>query len=406
MSIFTLLGKGGEKNDCLFQLPDRPIGIGTDPNKCSIIYLQGKGNVSAFHCQLVPKQGFWTLTDYSDKGTWLNGKKMTPFQGYRLKEGDVFYLATLENSFCFAEDKAANQGQTAQPQWQVPNQGQTAQPQWQVPNQGQTAQPQWQVPNQGQIAGAQPIETGIKEKFLTINGRLDRKTYIIRGFYLSFIGVMGWLLMGVTYTLLKPNLDNEGVVAVLSMLLALLLQAVPGTMLSVRRLHDLDKSGWFYLIMLIPIANFYLIYLLFIKEGTHGVNRFGAEYHYQASVNPTQRELEEKYLTFEGRLNRKPFILRYLCLLVTAFVIGFLVALILTVAGAVENDIILITQITMMPLIYSFPLLVIRRLHDLDKSGWFYLTMLIPIINLLFIVYLLVAKGTTGPNRYGSDPLA
>ena len=380
MSIFTLLGKGGEKNDCLFQLPDRPIGIGTDPNKCSIIYLQGKGNVSAFHCQLVPKQGFWTLTDYSDKGTWLNGKKMTPFQGYRLKEGDVFYLATLENSFCFAEDKAANQGQTAQPQWQVPN--------------------------QGQIAGAQPIETGIKEKFLTINGRLDRKTYIIRGFYLSFIGVMGWLLMGVTYTLLKPNLDNEGVVAVLLMLLALLLQAVPGTMLSVRRLHDLDKSGWFYLMMLIPIANFYLIYLLFIKEGTHGVNRFGAEYHYQASVNPTQRELEEKYLTFEGRLNRKPFILRYLCLLVTAFVIGFLVALILTVAGAVENDIILITQITMMPLIYSFPLLVIRRLHDLDKSGWFYLTMLIPIINLLFIVYLLVAKGTTGPNRYGSDPLA
>ncbi|GHT59749.1 hypothetical protein FACS1894109_16230 [Spirochaetia bacterium] len=39
----------------------------------------------------------------------------------------------------------------------------------------------------------------------------------------------------------------------------------------------------------------------------------------------------------------------------------------------------------------------VRRIHDVDKSGWF---ILIPIYNLI----LAVAPGTNGTNRYGSDP--
>lgn len=39
----------------------------------------------------------------------------------------------------------------------------------------------------------------------------------------------------------------------------------------------------------------------------------------------------------------------------------------------------------------------IRRLHDVNKSGWF---ILIPIYNLI----LLVTPGTVGPNEYGPDP--
>ncbi len=39
----------------------------------------------------------------------------------------------------------------------------------------------------------------------------------------------------------------------------------------------------------------------------------------------------------------------------------------------------------------------IRRMHDVDKSGWF---ILIPIYNLI----LLVTPGTVGPNEYGPDP--
>ena len=48
----------------------------------------------------------------------------------------------------------------------------------------------------------------------------------------------------------------------------------------------------------------------------------------------------------------------------------------------------------------------IRRWHDLGKSGWFMLTLIVPVISFFVIIYMLVARGTVGPNQYGEDPLA
>lgn len=44
----------------------------------------------------------------------------------------------------------------------------------------------------------------------------------------------------------------------------------------------------------------------------------------------------------------------------------------------------------------------IKRLHDLDKSGWLYLIGLIPIVNIFFAIYLIAFKGTAGDNKYGA----
>jgi uncharacterized membrane protein YhaH (DUF805 family) len=44
----------------------------------------------------------------------------------------------------------------------------------------------------------------------------------------------------------------------------------------------------------------------------------------------------------------------------------------------------------------------IRRLHDINMSGWFSLLFLIPLVNLIFGIYALVKKGTEGVNRFGS----
>jgi uncharacterized membrane protein YhaH (DUF805 family) len=52
--------------------------------------------------------------------------------------------------------------------------------------------------------------------------------------------------------------------------------------------------------------------------------------------------------------------------------------------------------------LYFYIVLTARRLHDLDKSGWMMLLMLLPVINILFIFYLLLAAGTPGMNRYGA----
>lgn len=47
----------------------------------------------------------------------------------------------------------------------------------------------------------------------------------------------------------------------------------------------------------------------------------------------------------------------------------------------------------------------VRRLHDLDKSGWWFLLFLIPIIGTILMVFFFVQQGTSGRNRFGEDPL-
>ncbi|MDM8336289.1 DUF805 domain-containing protein [Mediterranea massiliensis] len=46
----------------------------------------------------------------------------------------------------------------------------------------------------------------------------------------------------------------------------------------------------------------------------------------------------------------------------------------------------------------------IKRLHDLDKSGWLILICYIPFVGWIFALYMLFADGTVGPNQYGPDP--
>jgi len=42
----------------------------------------------------------------------------------------------------------------------------------------------------------------------------------------------------------------------------------------------------------------------------------------------------------------------------------------------------------------------VKRLHDIDKSGWYALYILIPFLGIFFLFYLLFSKGTDGENRY------
>lgn len=46
----------------------------------------------------------------------------------------------------------------------------------------------------------------------------------------------------------------------------------------------------------------------------------------------------------------------------------------------------------------------VRRLHDVDKSGWWFLISIIPIIGTIWIIVLLATDGTPGTNQYGVNP--
>jgi len=46
----------------------------------------------------------------------------------------------------------------------------------------------------------------------------------------------------------------------------------------------------------------------------------------------------------------------------------------------------------------------VRRFHDQDKSGWFVLLALIPLVGSIAVFVFMLLEGTKGPNRFGEDP--
>lgn len=51
---------------------------------------------------------------------------------------------------------------------------------------------------------------------------------------------------------------------------------IPGLAVTVRRLHDIDKSGWMILISLIPVVGAIWLIVLFATDSTPGENQYGA----------------------------------------------------------------------------------------------------------------------------------
>ncbi len=104
----------------------------------------------------------------------------------------------------------------------------------------------------------------------------------------------------------------------------------------------------------------------------------------------------QKYAQFDGRSGRKEY---------WTFVLGnFAVFVILGILGYFVGSLIGIVS-----MLFSLAALVpsiavgIRRLHDIGKSGWWMLIVLIPFLGaLVFIVLMLM--GSAGDNQYGAPP--
>lgn len=114
---------------------------------------------------------------------------------------------------------------------------------------------------------------------------------------------------------------------------------------------------------------------------------------------------KELFFTSAGRLNRKSYIYRSIFL---SFALG-IIQLILELATAAIEALELLFAVMILALcIFGFVasiMMLARRLHDLDKSGWWMLLLFVPLVNILFYIYILFFKGTEGPNQYGEDPL-
>ena len=109
--------------------------------------------------------------------------------------------------------------------------------------------------------------------------------------------------------------------------------------------------------------------------------------------------LKEKYIDFNGRASRSEYWYFVLFYIIVCFVIGIIGGFISqTALGALS---VIVSLGLLLP---SFGV-VVRRLHDLDKRGWWIFINLIPILGGLVLLFFFVQRGTAGPNRFGPDPL-
>jgi uncharacterized membrane protein YhaH (DUF805 family) len=85
-----------------------------------------------------------------------------------------------------------------------------------------------------------------------------------------------WLLFAIIVAIVTGFIDAVIGVPLTNTIFALA-TFLPGLAVSVRRLHDLDRSGWWLLLGLIPLVGAIILIVWFCTRGTVGANRFGAD---------------------------------------------------------------------------------------------------------------------------------
>jgi uncharacterized membrane protein YhaH (DUF805 family) len=114
-------------------------------------------------------------------------------------------------------------------------------------------------------------------------------------------------------------------------------------------------------------------------------------------------EALKRYAEFSGRSRRKEywlFILLYVILSVVATVLDASVLR----SMAIDGELGVASLILSLGLIIPLLAVAIRRLHDTDRSGWWILLGLIPLLGGLVLLVFCCLDGTPGDNRFGPDP--
>ena len=106
--------------------------------------------------------------------------------------------------------------------------------------------------------------------YAVFSGRSRRKAYWFFFLFNVLIGIAASVLDGV----LVIATDN-GLPAMFNPLYSLVI-LIPSIAVSVRRLHDTDRSGWWLLIGFVPCVGFFVLLYFMIQDSTPGANRFGA----------------------------------------------------------------------------------------------------------------------------------
>ena len=106
----------------------------------------------------------------------------------------------------------------------------------------------------------------IRNKYMQFDGRARRKEY---WFY-----ILDYVILAIVINILCHVPFVGMLVSVLWILIGLAL-ILPSFAVTIRRLHDTGRTGWWIILAFIPIACFVLLYFL-ILDGQPGENQYGA----------------------------------------------------------------------------------------------------------------------------------
>ena len=105
----------------------------------------------------------------------------------------------------------------------------------------------------------------VLKQYLDFNGRARRTEYWM--FTLVNI-IISWSIIGFSLAIQSSELNILEDLYSLAVL-------IPSLAVSVRRLHDIGKSGWNLLIILIPLIGIIILLVWMCEDSQHGTNKWG-----------------------------------------------------------------------------------------------------------------------------------
>ncbi len=102
------------------------------------------------------------------------------------------------------------------------------------------------------------------QHYVTFSGRASRSEYWF------------WVLFVFVFSIVTGIIDGVLGIFLLNILFTLG-TLLPSLAVSVRRMHDLGKRGWWLLVFLIPLVGPVIVLIWYCSRGTAGDNRFGPD---------------------------------------------------------------------------------------------------------------------------------
>lgn len=103
----------------------------------------------------------------------------------------------------------------------------------------------------------------VLKKYAIFNGRSRRREY----WFFFLFNIIIAIVIGVV----EGFLGSPGVIGILYSLAVL----IPGVAVSVRRLHDIGRSGWWLFISIVPLIGLIVLLVFMIMDSMPGQNQYG-----------------------------------------------------------------------------------------------------------------------------------